>query len=374
MNYELYNHTRGLTIKISGYSDQQSRLLSKVLNALKFAKFDSERFQIIKERLKRKLRNSKDKKPFQQAISQAQNLLIYPSWNEQQRLEQLENIKLGDIRKFHSDFLAKLDLAILSGGNITRATTLNTAKLIEAVLLKSASKTSVERAKVVKLSKESKWLNRFDIDHKDTGFFHYLQGTDKSYQERAKFLLLTQVLSSSYYNQVRTEKQLGYVVFATNFELLEVPGLAFIVQSPNTLGDALSKETDDFLASAIEIFSEMDISSLEQHKQSVISRLLKKDNTLYERSNRFWRDIDVLNHNFNTSSQLASEVSKLSKEQLVDMIKGINQNTNSSLTVYSQSSSDNKHKESHTEAENDERLPEGYRALSKQQSSVRITF
>ncbi|WP_197469774.1 insulinase family protein, partial [Oleiphilus sp. HI0117] len=239
----LYKHMRGVTIKISGYSDRQAQLLSKLLNTVKYAEFSPSRFSIMKERLSRSLSNAKDKKPFQQAISKAQNVVIAPSWNEEERLSALRDIKLEDINQFREDFLSQLDIAVLSSGNLSRASTLNNAQLIQSILLDKATKTEVSRAKIRRIPPKTPWLNTLDTEHSDTGFVHYVQGKTTSHKERAKYLLLTQILSSDYYNQVRTQKQMGYIVFATNFELLEVPAIAFIVQSPSNTGQELYKET-----------------------------------------------------------------------------------------------------------------------------------
>lgn len=334
LHYELYNHMRGITIKISGYSDRQSILLSKVINSLKFQSFTHERFDIIKERLSRKLNNAKDRKPFQQAISKAQNLLITPSWSEQERIAALASLELKDVELFRSSFLSKLDIAILSSGNTSRATSLNISQLVSTLLLDSATTTSVSRAKIIKLPSNQHKLARFSIEHNDTGFIHYVQGANTSYKERAQLMLLSQIISSDYYNQLRTEKQLGYIVFATSFELLEVPGLAFIVQSPNTPGDALQQETNDFLSEALTIVEELDANNLSNHKNAVISKLTKSDNTLYERTNRFWKDIDVSNVSFDTEKQLSKEVEKLSRHDLVTLIQRINANTNGTLTIF----------------------------------------
>lgn len=336
LHYELYNHMRGITIKISGYSDKQSQLLTQILSTLKFKSFNSERFLIMKERLSRKLANAKDRKPFQQAISKTQNILISPSWSEQERLMALDNIQLESLSEFRQKFFSKMDIAILSSGNIDRASSLSSAQLIESFLLKSAKKTEVERARIRRIASNTDWLDRFVTQHNDTGFIHYIQGKSRSHNERAKYLLLTQLLTSDYYNQIRTEKQLGYIVFATNFELLEVPGLAFIVQSPSTSGADLLEETRAFIDKAVETLAALSEPDLAKHKSSVIANLLKQENTLYARSNIFWQDIDIKNRDFDTKEQLAKSLEKITTTDMVELLRGIKDKQTATLTVYTQ--------------------------------------
>merc|ERR1711879_187862 len=72
------------------------------------------------------------------------------------------------------------------------------------------------------------------LDHQDTNITLYMQGPDSSDQTRARLALLGQILSAPYYQYMRTEQQLGYIVFASVYPQRTVPGLVFIVQSPGT--------------------------------------------------------------------------------------------------------------------------------------------
>ena len=315
LHYELYNHMRGITIKISGYNDKQSILLNKILLALKYNKFSAERFAIIKERLQRKLMNAKDKKPYEQAIAETQRSLLTPSWSEQERLEILETQTLNDLNNFRVNFFKAIDTAILSSGNISRSSALNIGKQFESIILSDTATQVVERSNVNQLNGELNWYKDITVDHPDTGFVYYIQGNEKSFKERATFLLLSQIISTYYYAKIRTDKQLGYIVFATNFSLLEVPGLAFIVQSPNSSAESLLTETQLFLEEQAE---ELNISpeKMAQYQSAVITRLLKKDNTLYQRSNRNWQEIDKKNFDFNSKDELAEFVSNTSAKEL----------------------------------------------------------
>lgn len=334
LNYELYNHIRGITIKISGYNDKQSILLNKILLTLKHKDFASERFDIIKERLQRKLLNAKDKKPYEQAIAETQRNLLSPSWSEQERLEALHALNLKDLESFRLKFFETLDSAMLLSGNISRATGLNIGQQFESIILSGAKKQKVARSKVSKLKGDQTWYKDLGVNHPDTGFVYYLQGKNKTFKERAMFLLLNQIISTDYYAQIRTEKQLGYIVFATNFSLFEVPGLAFIVQSPNSSGETLLTETELFLQTQPEKLKAITPKKIAQLKSAVITGLLKQDNTLYQRSNKSWQEIDKKNFNFNTKQELANAVNNITKDELVSYFSQLITKKGSSLLVY----------------------------------------
>ena len=73
-------------------------------------------------------------------------------------------------------------------------------------------------------------------------------------------------MSSPFYSQLRTEKQLGYVVFETPLPLRKAPGLAFVVQSP--VADPLTLEThiSSFMDEMGEQMLSMTDAQLEKYK------------------------------------------------------------------------------------------------------------
>lgn len=334
LQFELYQHMRGITIKISGYNDKQGNLLIKILNTFKYGYFKEDRFDIEKERLKRQLENAKDKKPFEQALSIAQNSLIKPSWDEDARLTALKKLSFNEMPGFRDAFLSTLQSVLLINGNMTRASALNIGSQIEAVLLREAKKTSVERASIVKFSGSKPWLNYRSVEHPDTGFLYYIQGEEISLEEHARFLVLTQILSTEYYANIRTDKQLGYIVFMTNFTLLDVPGIAFVVQSPNASAETLLNETQEFLNAKIKMIQNIKADELERYKRSVSSRLLKQDNTLYSLSNKYWQDIDRENFDFNTNEKLAQTVMQLTLKDIESLIEAFVAKQHRHMMVY----------------------------------------
>jgi insulysin len=345
LKYELYNHIRGITVKISGYNDKQSILLNKILLTLKYKKFTVERFAIIKERLQRKLLNAKDKKPYEQAIAEVQRSILSPSWSEQERLEILTTQTLNDLESFRLSFFKTIDTAILSSGNISRGSALNIGKQFESIVLSGAETETVERSSVSDLSGDQAWYKNILVDHPDTGFIYYMQGNEKNFKERAMFLLLSQIISTDYYAQIRTNKQLGYIVFATNFNLFEVPGLAFIVQSPNSSGETLLEETELFLQDQVLQLQNITPEMMAKYQSAVTTRLLKNDNTLYQRSNRNWKEIDKENFNFNTKNELADSVNSITKGEVLNYFNKLIKNKGKSLLVYTKNKDNKDNKE-----------------------------
>ena len=336
LNYDLYSHIRGISIKIGGYSEKQALLLEKILTTTKTLQLKQDRFDIYKEQLVRSLENAAKQKPYQQTTGEIRKLILKPQWTEKEKLEAIKAISIKDLAKFKSELLSEIEIVALSSGNISRAGSLNISTIIHSWLLGEGTKsTNVNRGEVARLPMSQSFSMELDIEHPDTGYTLYLQGKDKSYQEQAHFLLLSQVLSSPYYERVRTENQLGYIVFATNYSFLEVPAIAFIVQSPVASVYQLETETQSFLKEYAENLNAMPNSEFNQHKAALLSRLFEKDNNLGEKSDRFWREVDRENFSFDTREKLSKEINKLSPETFSNFYSSLIQSQGKKLLTFS---------------------------------------
>ena len=104
--------------------------------------------------------------------------------------------------------------------------------------------------KVIKLA-ESDAVKSVAVDHQDSVVMRYIQGDTDTIAERARLSLIAQMVKAPFFNSLRTEKQLGYVVSAFPYHANRVPGLGMLVQSPvaseRVLRDEFNLFTKDFL-------------------------------------------------------------------------------------------------------------------------------
>ncbi len=316
LNYELYKHLRGFTVRISGYNDKQALLLSRVVAALAKPTIEPERFAIAKDELTRDLKNSKRDTPSRQTTSEVGELLLRPYWTEEQRLAALARLSADDLSSFVPQLLGHIYVVALAHGNLYRSDALAFADVLQQRLLAHTAAADVPQGEVIKLPKGEEFVRELKIDHPDSAITIYAQGANKRYSTRAKTGLLTQILSSPFYNDLRTEKQLGYIVYATSMPILRVPGIAFVVQSPNTPPMALEEKIDRFIVTFADTVRHMSDQDLTKHKQGLLSRILEKDRNLQARSDRYWNDIDEKQYKFDGRERLASAVHDIDKEAL----------------------------------------------------------
>lgn len=171
------------------------------------------------------------------------------------------------------------------------------------------------------------------MDHPDTGYTLYMQGADTSFAERARYRLLAQIISSPFYEDIRTNRQLGYIVYAMPFEILQTPALGFVVQSPGADWQELDQAVRQFTSGFESRLADLDDTELEREKQAVISKLLQQDRQLGDASDRLWREIDRNATGFDSRERLVAAIRKVSKDELLKTFRASVLNRERALLV-----------------------------------------
>ena len=303
--------SKGLNINVAGYSDKQHVLLADVLQALTALNWDQGNFDRLKQKRLRQLANFTREYPFRQVMSSLYSMLN-GRWTPPQKLSVIEDLSMSQLQLFSDKLLSALELKLLVSGNHSRAA----AKAIEQQFVSKLTLVSVNNpSRIAKLDGGSK-VGQIPIDHADSVAALYLQGQNDEMQQMAVARLLAEMLSAPFFNNLRTEKQLGYVVtaFANPIEL--VPGLVMLVQSPVADEDSLRQEFETFIAAfanEVEKLSELD---LQRYKGSLLNSLTEKPKNLSELNGRFMESLQLGYIDFDYREQLVEAISKVSVSDL----------------------------------------------------------
>ncbi len=306
LEYDIYKHVRGITIRVSGFDDKLDVLITRIIESLRETESIADNFAANKQELLRNLRNANKDTPYQQMYQEVRSILLNPDWSEQVRIEAAEPLGPDDLKAFVPKLLDQVYVVALAHGNFDDNDAINAKNIIEQELLANAKSIEVPSAQVVRLQSGNQFVRELEVEHNDSAVVVYFQGDDKSYHNRALFYLLAQVLESPFYFEIRTTKQLGYVVFASPLPIMDVPGLAFIVQSPTVGASQLVNEIESFVSD----FDVKDVSKedFEAHKQALLTQILQTDKQLSERTNRYWTEIDSKEYDFDSREQLAAAI------------------------------------------------------------------
>jgi len=320
LSADIYNHARGISLRLTGYNERLPLLLDAIVDAARQPPTSEARFARIKQSLAEELHNAAKEKPYTQAYSTLYRSLL-PQWTEEEQLEALAPLTPADLQAYLPTLFSKVHLRGLAHGNLTEEAARQMAQKAYTALVADSPAPAAPRLPVVQLPEGRPLHTTLDIDHNDSALMLYLQGANTGLETRAEVALLNEILSTPFYNQLRTEQQLGYIVFAGFMPLSEVPGMTLVVQSPVADPIKLEQAFNLFLDQMQSALSNLPEQTLEGFRLSLISRIDQRDNSLKQRTSRFWRELDRENTAFDTPEQMIAAVRKVTLTELSERLK-----------------------------------------------------
>lgn len=328
LNYHLRASNRGLDLSMSGYHDKLPVLLKKIvetMSAITKETISEGEFERYKAQLKRRLENQLKAKPYERTISELRRWLRNPSFSQQELIAALESVELKDVLAFNHRLSQSLYIDAYIHGTMDPEAAKNIVQVLEKTYKPSSSRiapASISKVTNIK-NKNNEYLKQIEQQHPDSAISLYIQGQQfqpiTSDRARAHYALLAQVISTPYYQWLRTEKKLGYIVSASPFPQNAVPGLIFIVQSPSASSEEIMLESERFFANFKQQLKEMSSEEFEDHKQGLISRLVSKKKNMAEKAGHFWHNISVERLTFDTNEAIAAEVEKINLQAIQDL-------------------------------------------------------
>lgn len=296
LDYSVSSHSQGFEIMLSGYNDKLPVLLDKVLVTMKDVSVNAERFDIIKERLMRGLKNWDFQQPYNQVGDFTRWLNSEKGYINEQMLSELPHLTAADIQQFYPHLLRQMHIEALVHGNLHKEDALKMTELVQKVLQPRAlpqTQWPVSRSLVFPPGGNylySKTLK--DPANVNHAIEYLLYVGDKSIRDlRSKTMLFEQMTQEPVFDQLRTKEQLGYVVFSGARSTRTTIGFRFIVQSEQT-PEYLETRIDAFLTDYADTMAKMTDVDFESHKRSLITKRLEKLKNLDQESGRIWGNID----------------------------------------------------------------------------------
>ncbi len=156
------------------------------------------------------------------------------------------------------------------------------------------------------------------IAHDDSAIVVYLQADDDSLPSRARISLLASLLRAPFFDALRTQQQLGYVVNVGTLPILKVSGLSLTIESPVADPLVLEQRINEFLAGYAEVLAAMPPEQFDGIKAGLVSDLRELPQRLDALSGRYWSDILLEETAADSGLQMASAVEALTQQDVVD--------------------------------------------------------
>ncbi|PMR71032.1 insulinase family protein [Halomonas heilongjiangensis] len=314
-HFEAYAHARGITLSFSGWRDRQDQLMHRVLEQLQSGEIAPATFERVRYRLQREWRNAPQAALHRQGHRTLAEALVRPQWPTDALLEASRELEVDDLRDYREAFLAELRLEAMAVGNLDVELATREARLVADAL--SPRLTEEQIPDLVPLRADSGLPPLVPVTTRQESLvLRYLQGPDRSLESQARLAVLGQLLETPFYQRLRTEEQLGYVVSAGYSPLMDAPGLGLLVQSPDTESEMIQARIDAFLDDFAERLTALDDDDLAPYRQAVHDGLLRRDTSLSGRATRLWQAMSFGDTGFDRRERLAERALSVTARDL----------------------------------------------------------
>mgnify|MGYP000094006387 CR=1 FL=1 len=320
IHYHLYSHQGGISLQMSGLSEKQHLLIDRVLASLKKVSFTEDKFNLLKTQIIEHWQNTDKSKSISQLFSVLSSSLQPSNPSSNSLIRALKNITFSEFKEFCSKLTQEVALTILIHGNWQEDSALEISDTITNALTGNCSDLNLVNVPILDIQSQGKIALPLVVEEHDHAAITYFPMHDKTPTTIAKTILTSQLLSPLFFQVMRTEKQLGYLVGVGYVPVNNFPGIALYIQSPHTQADKLTKEIYEFLINSISELSSMSSNDWNNLKHGLASQLKENDASLRARSQRFWGAICNDDTKFKHKTDIIEAILSLKFEEIIDFI------------------------------------------------------
>lgn len=321
IHYHLYSHQSGLTLQLSGISTKQEQLLPKLLASLMKNKFCPHKFELFKQQLLSHWHNAENSKSISQLFASLSATMQPKSPSSQILINALKKVEFEQFKSFVPRIFEKIAAEALIHGNWSRQSADNIIAEIKRVFKGKLSQSNQVKIPCLDIQGQGTLTLPMELPEHDHAAVLYYPMPNKDLRTVALTMLTNQLLSPIFFQEMRTEKQYGYLVGVGFIPINSYPGIAFYIQSPHTNSVTLAAAMDEFIARANDYIVNLPDEHWQHLQFGLASQLQEKDTNLRIKSHHYWAAICNKEASFSQKQKLISIIENLTINDVADFIK-----------------------------------------------------
>lgn len=316
IGYNLTPTNFGLTLQFRGYNHKLPILAKRFLECVRNLEIREDRFRQIKEQQARSLANFFKEQPYQQALYAQLQATEY-LWHHLEKRSAMKDITPDCLQRYiQSIFAESMEVTMLVHGNMDEKDALEIAAVARDTLRLVPLFPSQQPARrIVRLEPGHTYRMRnrvLNTTDKNSVTLLSFQVGEATVPMQARAELLLHVLQEPCFNVLRTQEQLGYLVFSGGQAQTGVLSLRVIVQSSDYSAAYLHARIEAFLHHDLHtLLTSMDDEEFKRNKEAVLALLEEKDKRLDQETTRLWDEISSGRLQFDRKALLVEEVRTL---------------------------------------------------------------
>ncbi|NMH59467.1 insulinase family protein [Alteromonas ponticola] len=313
LHYRVYGHQAGLSINTRGFSQNQMKLCEQILATTMDFSPSKRSFKRLQHSQLQSLHNSLMNKPTNRLFSRLSVLAQKYTHAPLTLFDAVKNMSFEKMMQIKDAALSSYYLEGFIFGNWRSDEVKRFAGSLDAQF-SMASALPMQRA-VTQLPIGQAQYHKVLCEHEDAAVVLYFQAPSSGLIDTAMCMILEQMLAAPFFNVLRSEKQLGYVVGTGYVPHNQHPGFAFYIQSPGYAPEHLLTEIRQFITRQFD-----EISFYRTYWPTIQKNLLKqleeKDLSQSMKAQRLWMALGNGDKTFSHNKRLAQKIHSLTFDDI----------------------------------------------------------
>lgn len=328
---EIGNKDTGIVVRINGFSEKFNLILEQILKCIDtFAEFATpDLFGSIKEEM---LCTYVNTLLSVEALNNELRLSLIEEnyWSACDKYEQLRSVTVEDVLLFYPKIFEEMRLKCLVQGNIDEA---GARMIVTRILDQLKSKhvrdpSSIQSRSLIipQVEPHTIRIRGFNKDDINSALCQYYQLGREDLKQDCMLQLILMIMEEPLFDQLRTQKQLGYEVsnqIKSNNGLLGFTVTIISQETKHSLDEVQEAVNRFLLEDFMKILEKTDESDFKDNKDSLIELKKVPDQHLYEEADRNWGEIQYGTYKFNRQEQEIAILAECTKAEVVQFYKDI---------------------------------------------------
>ncbi|MFM2481018.1 insulinase family protein [Celerinatantimonas sp. YJH-8] len=335
MSYQIYTHQGGYTLHTAGISHRQFELLKMILNERSFGHFDPQRFEHVKHQLLEYWHNQTHIKPINRLYQQLISLLQPKNPIPEQLIQALKPVTVQQMPDFVSGLYQKVHIESFIYGNWSTQQAFAMSDYLQREVAPQSQSGEETPRELIDISGQQTLTYELATEHNDSAILVYFQSAENKPEQIALYTFCNHLMSSTFFYELRTQQQLGYIVGNGNLPLNRHPGIIFYIQSPHATPTQMLDAIDRFLDHFPVLVFELSEQQWNEAKQGLATQILELESNMRVRAQYYWTSIGNKDTSFNQRQLVVEALMKLDRAELMRFTMALKNHHRDRLVLYS---------------------------------------
>jgi secreted Zn-dependent insulinase-like peptidase len=170
------------------------------------------------------------------------------------------------------------------------------------------------------LGESGTFQRKLECAQADSAVVVYHQSQLATPEAIGTYALANHLMSSAFFQDIRTKQQLGYMVGTGNMPLNKHPGIVLYVQSPKAGSQHLLTAIDEFLNAFYMVLLELTEYQWHSSKRGLLNQIMAPDTNLKSRAQRYWVAIGNKDYQFDHRERVIDAIKQLSRADMIRFV------------------------------------------------------